>query len=87
MICYGEYRGKRELKLFLRYVKARIEEYNREETYRFFVTESLRFAPQGKVINKSYFELLKPQKIETRSGKEVSEKVAEKLGTKIDWGR
>lgn len=68
-------------------MKARAEQISREETYRFFVTESLRFAPQGKVINKSYFELLKPQKAETMTGKEVSEKVAEKLGTKIDWGR
>lgn len=68
-------------------MEARINEYNREETYRIFVTESLRFAPQDKVLNKSYLELLKPQKIETRSGKEVADEVAEKLGTKIDWGR
>lgn len=68
-------------------MEARINEYNREETYRIFVTESLRFAPQDKVLNKSYVELLKPQKIETRTGKEVAEEVAEKLGTKIDWGR
>lgn len=68
-------------------MEARINEYNREETYRIFVTESLRFAPQDKVLNKSYLELLKPQQIETRSGKEVAEEVAEKLGTKIDWGR
>lgn len=68
-------------------MEARINEYNREETYRIFVTESLRFAPQDKVLNKSYVELLKPQKIETRSGKEVADEVAEKLGTKIDWGR
>jgi hypothetical protein len=51
------------------------------------VTESLRLAPQGKVINKPYFELLKPHKAETRTGKDISEEVAEKLGTKIDWGR
>ena len=68
-------------------MEARINEYNREETYRIFVTESLRFAPQDKVLNKSYLELLKPQKIETRSGIEIAEEVAEKLGTKIDWGR
>lgn len=68
-------------------MEARINEYNREETYRIFVTESLRFAPQNKFLNISYFELLKPQKAETMTGKEISEKVAEKLGTKIDWGR
>lgn len=68
-------------------MEARIEEYHREETYRIFVTESLRFAPQGKILNKSYIELLKPQEVETRTGIEVAEEVAEKLGTKIDWGR
>ena len=68
-------------------MEARINEYNREETYRIFVTESLRFAPQDKVLNKSYLELLKHEKVETRSGIEVAEEVAEKLGTKIDWGR
>ena len=68
-------------------MEARINEYNREETYRIFVTESLRFAPQDKVLNKSYLELLKHEKVETRSGIEVAEKVAEKLGTKINWGR
>lgn len=68
-------------------MEARINEYNREEAYRFYVCESLRLAPQGKYINKSYVELLKPQQIETRSGKEVAEEVAEKLGFKIDWGR
>lgn len=68
-------------------MEARINEYNREETYRIFVTESLRFAPQGKVLNKSYLELLKHEKVETRTGKEVAEEVAEKLGTKIDWRR
>ena len=71
----------------MRYVKARIEEYNRENTYRYFVTESLRLAPQDKFLNISYLKLLKPQKAETMTGKEISEKVAEKLGTKIDWGR
>ena len=68
-------------------MKARIEEYNREEAYRIFVTDSLRFAPQGKILNKSYVELLKPQKAETRTGKEIADEVAEKLCTKIDWGR
>lgn len=68
-------------------MEARINEYNREETYRIFVTESLRFAPQDKVLNKSYLELLKHEKVETRSGIEVAEEVAEKLGTKINWGR
>lgn len=71
----------------MRYVKARAEQISREEAYRIFVTESLRIIPQQRWFTKSYLELLKPQQIETRSGKEVAEEVAEKLGFKIDWGR
>ena len=71
----------------MRYVKARAEQISREEAYRIFVTESLKIIPKGKVFNKAYDELLKPQPVETRTGKEVAEEVAEKLGFKIDWGR
>ena len=86
-MCYGDYTGKQDLEIFLRSVKARAEQISREEAYRICVTESLRIIPQQRWFTKSYLELLKPQQIETRSGKEVAEEVAEKLGTKIDWGR
>ena len=72
----------------MRYVNARAEQQNRDEAYRIFVTESLRMLPQGKGFTKSYIELLKPEKIiETRTGKEVAEQIAETIGFKIDWGR
>lgn len=65
---------------------ARVEKENREETYRIFVSESLRFMPQGKYFTKSYPDLLKPHKVEKRSGKEVAEAAAAKMGIKINWG-
>lgn len=71
----------------MRYVNARADEQNREETYRFFVTESLRMLPQQKYIGKSYIELLKPVKVETRTGEQVANEVAKNLNTFVDWGR
>lgn len=71
----------------MRYVNARAGEQSREETYRFFVTESLRMLPQHKYIEKSYIELLKPVKVETRTGEQVADEVAKKFNTFVDWGR
>ena len=79
-LCYGEYRGKRELKPFLRYVEARIDEHNREEAYRIYVTRSLQLSPQGKYINVSLDSLLSPKKIDTRSGDEIATDVIKKAG-------
>lgn len=86
-LCYGDYRGTKKLKQFLRYVKARAEHQNREEAYRIFVTESLKGLPQGKWFTVPYTEIIQPKKIETKTGKEVADEVAEKIGFKIDWGR
>jgi hypothetical protein len=71
----------------MRYVNARADEQSREETYRIFVTESLRMLPQQKYIGKSYIELLKPVKVETRTGEQVADDVAKNLNTFVDWGR
>ena len=71
----------------MRYVNARADEQSREETYRLFVTESLRMLPQQKYIGKSYIELLKPVKVETRTGEQVADEVAKKFNTFVDWGR
>ena len=51
------------------------------------MTESLRILPEGKRIAKPYLELLKPQEVDTRTGEQVAEEVALRMGTKVDWGR
>ena len=76
-----------DLDIFLRYVKSKAEQIKREELYRIMMTESLRILPEGKHITKSYLELLKPQEVDTRTGEQVDEEVAKKMGTKVDWGR
>ena len=43
--------------------------------------------PQQKYIGKSYIELLKPVKVETKTGEQVADEVAKNLNTFVDWGR
>ena len=72
---------------FVKYVSSRAEQIHREEVYRLMMTESLRILPEGKHITKQYLELLKPQEVDTRTGEQVAEEVALRMGTKVDWGR
>ena len=55
----------------MRYVSARIEERNRDEMYRIFVTKSLQLNPQNKYITIDYIDMFKPQKIDNRSAEQV----------------
>lgn len=42
----------------MRYVVARLEEYSREMTYRFYIANSLQNIPQGKYTTKTLYDLL-----------------------------
>lgn len=67
----------------MRYVEARIEENNREEAYRFYVTKSLQLMPQNKYITASYQDVLTPKKIDTRSGDEIAIDIMKRAGLKF----
>lgn len=67
----------------MRYVEARIDEYNREEAYRIYVTKSLQLIPQNKHLTKDYGEIMKPQKIDQRSGDEIAIDIMRKAGLKF----
>lgn len=62
-----------------------MEEFRRDETYRIFVTESLRLAPQAK-ISKPYREFVNPKKIDTRSGDQIVIDTMKKAGLKFREG-
>lgn len=68
----------------MRYVEARIDEYNREEAYRIYVSKSLQLAPQGKWLTSSYVDILKPQEVDTRSGDEVIVDIMKRAGLKFE---
>lgn len=66
----------------MRYVMARYIEYQRELTYRIFVTDALyededhmRIVPSAR-----YYEKINPQKIDKRSGDEIAEDVIRNAG-------
>ena len=69
-------------------MEARARKEYRDEAYRIYISETLRLSPQGKVLKMSYSDFLnrKGNKEETRTGKEVAEAAAKKMGVKINWG-
>lgn len=69
----------------MRYVEARIEEYNREEAYRIYVTKSLQLAPQSKYMQTSYVDIINPaREIDTRSGDEIVTDIMKFAGLKFE---
>lgn len=67
----------------MRYVEARLDEYQREETYRFYVTKSLQLAPQGQYLTASYTDCLTPEKKDNRSGDEIVIDIMSRAGLKF----
>ena len=64
----------------MRYVEARIEERNREEAYRIFVTKSLQLIPQNKFLKIDYDEMLKKASTPQKSGDEIAAEVIKNAG-------
>lgn len=60
-----------------------MDEHNREEAYRIYVTHSLQLIPQNKFININYMDSLKPQKVDNRSGDEIALDVISRAGIKF----
>lgn len=70
----------------MRYVEARIEEYNREEAYRIYVSNSLQLAPQNKYMQKSYRDIIDsiynpPKQV---SGDEIVADIISRAGLKFE---
>ena len=64
----------------MRYVEARLDEFDRDEAYRLYVTRSLQLAPQGKNIVPTYMEVLEPKKVDVRSGDEIVVDIMSRAG-------
>lgn len=63
----------------MRYVEARIDEFDREEAYRIYVTRSLQLAPQDGYIEESYYDIMH-NKIDTRNGDEIAIDIMTRAG-------
>lgn len=71
---------------------ARSKQEYRDETYRILISEQLRLLPKLTSLKTSYADVLKKEqeerefKKETRTGREVADAAAAKMGIKINWG-
>ena len=64
----------------MRYVEARLDDYQRELAYRSYVTKSLQLIPQNSYITTTFDEIMYPEKIDTRSGDDIAADVIKNAG-------
>ena len=69
----------------MRYVEARIDKFKREEMYRIFVSESLRIAPEGKHITKTWSDFINQTQEEPVDAEEIINDVM--LNAGLSFGR
>lgn len=67
----------------MRYVEARWNDFNRDETYRIYVTTSLKLAPQSKFLNNDYWDLVDMKEPDNRTGDEIASDIIERAGLKF----
>lgn len=64
----------------MRYVKARLEQEQREMAYRLYVTDSLQNIPQQKFMTKRFADVIINKPEDTRTGDEIAAEVIAKAG-------
>lgn len=68
----------------MRYVKAKVEEWDREKSYRLYVTRSLQLIPQNQYITTDFADVLSPKKIEKRSGEQIAIDIIKNAGLSFE---
>lgn len=69
----------------MRYVEARLNEFEREEAYRIYVTKSLQLIPQNSYIKVSYMDLFDEKKpVDNRTGEQILLDVMRNAGLKFE---
>ena len=64
----------------MRYFLARLKRYQEERIYRIYVTDSLYYQGRGMTTASRYIDLIKPQKVDNRTGDEIVNDVIAKMG-------
>lgn len=74
----------------MRYVTARFESHQRDLVYRIFVTDALRMISEsaakfggGSFMGKRFYEIIKPKKVDNRSGEQIAVDVFKKMGVTV----
>lgn len=70
----------------MRYVVARLEEYSREMTYRFYIANSLQNIPQGKYTTKTLYDLMyePTEEDDEKSGDEIAFDIIMRAGLSFE---
>ena len=81
-VCYGEYRGRRAVKPFLRYLSSRYQDEIEAYAYRVYSADCLFNLNRalGIKIQKRYSELLQPVKTDNRTGDEIAADIIKRMG-------
>lgn len=66
----------------MRYVRAKIDDYQIDLAYRIYVSDSLFYMADNKRLTSRYYDLIHTQK-ETLSGDEIALDVIKRLGLKV----
>jgi hypothetical protein len=69
----------------MRYIEARLDAFKRDEMYRIFISETLRIAPEGKHITKTWSEFINKTEQEPVDAKEIINEVM--LNAGLSFGR
>ena len=81
-LCLGEYRGPRQARVFVRYMVERMWRERLEESYRSYVTDQLRYIPQGMYLQSRWHDLSKPSG-PSESAEEIAESVISRIGLEV----
>jgi hypothetical protein len=64
----------------MRYVEAKLDESITAETYRIYIARSLQGIPQNKWIERDYYDIIHPEKVDDRSGDEIAVDIIKRAG-------
>lgn len=69
----------------MRYVNARLEDFEREEAYRIYVTKSLQLNPQGNYLTSSFYDIIHGEtEIDDRDGDEIAADIITRAGLRFE---
>ena len=81
-LCLGDYHGPKNIRAFIMYALARLEQRTVEKAFRTYIADSFYFQGQSppKVLGIRFDDWLAPQPEETRTADEIISKIKSGLG-------
>lgn len=74
----------------MRYATARFNQHQRDLAYRIYVTDGIRIISEsaakqcgGPFMGKRFYDMIKPKKVDNRSGEEIAADVFRRMGVDV----